>query len=113
MKTNSQAKSVSVVIPAYNEEGSVNILAKRLIAVLRKYASYEIVFINDGSTDNTGRIVNQLCDQYAGVVKAVHFRTNFGKSKALLSGFRRARGDIVVMMDANLQDNPEEISSIM
>ncbi|MFN3466814.1 MAG: glycosyltransferase family 2 protein [Candidatus Brocadiales bacterium] len=108
--------SLSVVIPLYNEEGSVGELYQRLKKVLDGLGkevvgpppTYEILFVNDGSTDRTGEILKGLYEKDERI-KVIELRTNFGKASALSAGFDHARGDIVLSMDGDLQDLPEEI----
>lgn len=100
---------ISVVIPLLNEEGSLEELHERLTASLEATGkSYEILFINDGSFDGSEGIIDRLAeaDPHLGVV---HFRRNFGKAAALDVGFKHAAGDIIITMDADLQDEPKEI----
>ena len=104
---------VSIVIPLLNEEESLNELHDWIASVMRSnHFSYEILFIDDGSTDNSWRVIESLA---AGnpEVKAIRLRKNFGKSQALHAGFKRADGDFVITMDADLQDNPEEIPQLI
>lgn len=99
----------SVVVPVLNEEGTLEELHRRLSAVLHDLdSSYEILFVNDGSVDRSRQILDRLADEdpHVGVV---HFRRNFGKAAALDAGFRRARGTVVLTLDADLQDDPKEI----
>lgn len=105
---------ISVVIPVYNEENTLEGLTQRLIKVLSNLdEEYEIIFINDGSEDKSGYVIRELNNKYSGIIKAVHFNRNFGKSHALKEGFNRAKGDIVYMIDADLQDLPEEIPKLL
>lgn len=108
-----EGPEISVVIPLFNEEGSLVALHEKLTGVLRRIGrSYEILFVNDGSTDKSGEIIDGLveADPHVGVV---HFRRNFGKAAGLDAGFKRARGRIVFTMDADLQDDPEEIPNFL
>lgn len=105
---------ISVVIPVYNEENTLEELTQRLIKVLSNLdEEYEIIFINDGSEDKSGYVISELNNKYSGIIKAVHFNRNFGKSHALKEGFNRAKGDIVYMIDADLQDLPEEMPKLL
>lgn len=104
---------LSVVIPAYNEEGSLRPLMEALVPVLDSIGNYEIIFVNDGSSDGTKRILDELTEASPGVVKALHLRINKGKSIALQHGFNSASGELVLMMDADLQDRPEEIPKLI
>ncbi|MFQ5863111.1 MAG: glycosyltransferase family 2 protein [Candidatus Brocadiales bacterium] len=100
---------ISVVVPLFNEEENIPELYRRLKDVLDGLnRDYEVIFINDGSTDSTQRVLEDIFrgDER---VKVVELRTNFGKSPALSAGFDSARGDIVLSMDGDLQDCPEDI----
>ncbi|HEX7672344.1 MAG TPA: glycosyltransferase family 2 protein [Polyangiaceae bacterium] len=104
---------ISVVVPFLDEEGSLEELHSKLSAVLTGIGrSYEILFVDDGSRDRGSAIVDSIAetDPHVGVV---HFRRNFGKAAALDVGFKRARGKIVFTMDADLQDDPEEIPNFL
>jgi glycosyltransferase involved in cell wall biosynthesis len=100
---------ISVVVPLFNEEENIPELYKRLTGVLRGLGrKYEIIFVNDGSTDNTQRVLE---DVFRGDnrVRVIELRTNFGKAPALSAGFSNVRGDIVLTIDGDLQDCPEDI----
>jgi len=97
----------SFVIPVYNEEQSLQELHEKIVENIKDY-SYEIIFVNDGSTDNSKVILKQMAEVDKNV-KVINFRTNFGKSAALQTGFNKAKGKIVFTMDADLQDDPKEI----
>lgn len=100
---------ISVVIPLLNEEESLQELHDWIVAVMhREQFTYEIIFIDDGSTDGSWEVINSIA-QTNPYVKALRFLKNFGKSQALHAGFSEARGNVVITMDADLQDNPEEI----
>lgn len=103
---------LSIVIPLLNEEESLNELYNWIAQVMRSNSfSYEIIFIDDGSTDNSWKIIQQLATEDK-QVKGIRFNRNYGKSQALHVGFARAQGDVVITMDADLQDNPEEIPEL-
>lgn len=103
---------LSIVIPLLNEEESLNELYNWIAQVMRSNSfSYEIIFIDDGSTDNSWRIIQQLALEDR-QVKGIRFNRNYGKSQALHVGFAQAQGDVVITMDADLQDNPEEIPEL-
>ncbi len=107
------AIAFSVVIPLYNEEGSLEELHRRLTDTLATLSDrFEIIFVDDGSIDNSFAVIKNL-HQRDSRVKAVRFRRNFGKSTALSAGFKKARGKIIVTLDADLQDLPEEIPSLL
>lgn len=100
---------ISVVVPLFNEEENIPELYKRLTGVLKGLGrKYEIIFVNDGSTDNTQRVLE---DVFRGDnrVRVIELRTNFGKAPALSAGFSNVRGDIVLTIDGDLQDCPEDI----
>jgi len=103
------APEISVVVPFLDEEGSLDELHRKLTTVLEGAGkSFELVFVDDGSRDRSGAIADALAERDPRV-GVVHFRRNFGKAAALDAGFRRARGNVVFTMDADLQDDPEEI----
>lgn len=104
---------ISVVIPVFNERDSLRPLAERLLPVLKAVGSNEIIFVNDGSIDGSGDALDSLNREHAGVIKIMHLRANCGKSMALQFGFKEAQGELVVMMDADLQDKPEEIPALV
>ncbi len=104
---------LSVVIPVFNEEESLPPLCEKLHAVLDALgASYEVIFVDDGSTDDSFAVMRQLRQEYA-QIRAVRFRRNYRKAAALATGFSEARGQIVITMDADLQDDPEEIPRLL
>ena len=99
----------SIVIPVYNEEESLRELVSNIQVVASQIdTKYEILFINDGSTDNSQEIIDQLSLEHENI-KSITFRKNFGKSAALNAGFKNVQYDIVFTMDADLQDDPKEI----
>ncbi|MAN28866.1 MULTISPECIES: glycosyltransferase family 2 protein [Mesonia] len=103
---------LSIVIPLLNEEKSLPELYNWIIEVMQaNNYSYEIIFIDDGSSDHSWKIIKQLSETNTSV-KAIHFQKNYGKSQALHAGFLMAQGEVVITMDADLQDNPEEIPDL-
>ena len=103
---------ISVVVPLYNEAESLPELEEWIARVMKEHGySYEILFINDGSTDGSWQVIKQLQAKNP-CVKGVCFRRNYGKSPALNTGFLRAEGDVVITMDADLQDSPDEIPAL-
>ena len=103
---------ITVVIPLYNEEESLPELHAWIQRVMNEnHFSYEIIFINDGSTDHSWEVISDLAkaDEH---VKGIKFRRNYGKSPALYCGFAAAKGDVVITMDADLQDSPDEIPAL-
>ncbi|MFK7781798.1 glycosyltransferase family 2 protein, partial [Psychroserpens sp.] len=104
--------NISVVIPLLNEQDSLKELYDWIAQVMQSNRfSYEIIFIDDGSIDDSWLIIMQL-SQMDDNVKGIRFLKNFGKSQALHAGFSKAQGDVVITMDADLQDNPEEIPEL-
>jgi glycosyltransferase involved in cell wall biosynthesis len=103
---------ISVVIPLYNEEESLPELYAWIARVMKANAlTYEVIFVNDGSTDRSWQVIEQLAEQHE-QVKGIKFRRNYGKSPALFCGFEKAQGDVVITMDADLQDSPDEIPEL-
>lgn len=100
---------LSVIIPLYNEAESLPELTQWIEASLKDF-SYEIIFVDDGSTDNSWEVIEAM---KADNIHGIRFRRNYGKSAALYEGFAAAKGDIVVTLDADLQDSPEEIPEMV
>ncbi len=102
---------ISIVIPVYNEEQSLGLLFEKISAVMKDIAqkSFEVIFIDDGSEDGSWEVIEKFAAKNAHTVRAVRFRKNFGKSQALSVGFALAQGDPIISMDADLQDDPQEI----
>ena len=104
---------ISVVIPLYNEAESLPELFAWIKRVMEEHHfSYEVLFVSDGSTDSSWDVIEQLHNDNPGIVKGIKFRRNYGKSPALYCGFKRAEGDVVITMDADLQDSPDEIPEL-
>lgn len=104
--------NISVVIPLLNEEESLKELHDWIAQVMQSNRfSYEILFIDDGSNDSSWEVIEQLSHQNPNV-KGIQFLKNYGKSQALHAGFAQANGDVIITMDADLQDNPEEIPEL-
>ena len=104
--------AVSVVIPLYNEEENVEILNERLSATMKSIGDYEIVYVDDGSTDGTLRLLEQIQAQDENVM-VLSLRRNFGQTAAFAAGFDFARGDVVVTMDGDLQNDPTDIPKLL
>lgn len=103
---------ISVVVPLFNEAESLPELEKWIARVMKENGfTYEIIFVNDGSTDDSWQVIKKLAEKNP-CVKGVSFRRNYGKSPALNTGFGHARGDVVITMDADLQDSPDEIPEL-
>jgi len=106
-------KDLSVVIPSFNEEENIKLLYPKLKSVLEGLKkNYEIIFVDDGSTDQTYDFLRKICKDDENV-KALVFRRNFGQSAAISAGFDYARGDIIVTLDADLQNDPEDIPRLL
>lgn len=103
---------ISVIIPLYNEEESISELFDWIQRVMTEHKfSYEVIFVNDGSTDSSWDVIMNLQKKHS-EVKGLKFRRNYGKSPALYCGFKKAVGDVVITMDADLQDSPDEIPEL-
>ncbi|MDE6498333.1 MAG: glycosyltransferase family 2 protein [Muribaculaceae bacterium] len=103
---------ISVVVPLFNEAESLPELEQWIRRVMDEHCfSYEIIFVNDGSTDDSWQVIERLAADNP-AVRGVCFRRNYGKSPALNVGFRKAKGDVVITMDADLQDSPDEIPEL-
>lgn len=103
---------ISVVIPLYNEEESIPELYTWIDRVMRENNfSYEVIFVNDGSTDCSWEAIEEI-GRKSETVKGIKFRRNYGKSPALYCGFKEAQGKVVITMDADLQDSPDEIPAL-
>jgi glycosyltransferase involved in cell wall biosynthesis len=104
--------NLSIVIPLLNEEESIQELHNWIVSVMKSNDfSYEVLFIDDGSTDSSWTIIEKLSQENPNI-KGIRFLKNFGKSQALHAGFAKAQGDVIITMDADLQDNPEEIPEL-
>lgn len=108
----SRAPKVTVVVPGLNEAESLPLLAAQVKEALGSETSYELIFIDDGSTDDSWQVIQDLHESDS-AVRGVRLRSNFGKAMALAAGFERARADIVVMMDADLQDDPADLPKMI
>ena len=103
---------ISIVIPVFNEEESIEILHAEISEVLNQYPKWEIIFIDDGSHDGSYSIMKKIADQNHNI-SIIRFFKNFGKADALSEGFNQSKGDIIITMDADLQDDPSEIPSLI
>lgn len=105
--------NISVIVPLYNEAESLPELEAWIERVMDANGfSYEIIFVNDGSTDDSWRVIQELRKKNPEHVRGISFRRNYGKSPALNTGFGAAKGDVVITMDADLQDSPDEITEL-
>lgn len=103
---------ISVVVPLYNEEESLPELFAWIKRVMdANHFTYEVIFVNDGSTDRSWDVIERLAAEHE-EAKGIKFRRNYGKSPALYCGFEKAQGDVVITMDADLQDSPDEIPEL-
>ncbi len=104
--------NLSIIIPLLNEEESLQELYTWIITVMKSHNySYEVIFIDDGSSDQSWNIINQFSIENSNI-KGIRFQKNYGKSQALHAGFAKAKGDVIITMDADLQDSPEEIPGL-
>ncbi|MGI9062017.1 MAG: glycosyltransferase family 2 protein [Ktedonobacteraceae bacterium] len=109
-----KAVAISFVVPVMNEQQSIAILFEKLSAQLDSLGqTYEVIFVDDGSTDNTFKELTKLHDEYPETVRVIRFRRNFGKTPALVAGFSRCRGEVIFTMDGDLQDDPQEIPNFL
>lgn len=103
---------ISVVIPLYNEEESLQELMEWIDRVMEQHQfSYEVVFVDDGSSDSSWSVLQRLSEEYS-QLRAISFMRNYGKSAALYTGFEAAEGEVVITMDSDLQDSPDEIPEL-
>jgi len=108
-------KQISFVIPIHNESATISLLFQAIKRVMESLAinNYEVIFIDDGSKDQSWLEINNLVQEYAHLIKAIKFRRNFGKSAALATGFRYSQGNIIFTLDGDLQDDPAEIPKFL
>jgi undecaprenyl-phosphate 4-deoxy-4-formamido-L-arabinose transferase len=105
---------ISVVIPVFNEEDNLRELGERLISTLTAMGRpYEIIFVDDGSTDGSWQLLTGLHGQYPQNIRALQFHRNFGQHQAIFAGFQAAKGKVMVTLDADLQNPPEEIPRLV
>ena len=104
---------ISVVVPVYNEEGNLPVLIPALVEVLKNLGrSYEMIFVDDGSSDESRRILKEMASEHASL-RILRFKENRGLSTALVAGMREARGEIIVTLDSDLQNNPADIPRLL
>jgi glycosyltransferase involved in cell wall biosynthesis len=105
-------KDISIIVPLFNEEESLPELADWIERVCSEHGyTYEVIMVDDGSTDDSWKVVTELASQNS-VIKGIKFQRNYGKSAALNEGFKAATGNVVITMDADLQDSPDEIPEL-
>jgi glycosyltransferase involved in cell wall biosynthesis len=104
---------ISVTIPIYNEEGNIPILYEKVTSALRSISRpWELIFVNDGSSDTSEELLDELAEKDLNV-KVIHFRRNFGQTAAMMAGFNYATGDIIIPMDGDLQNEPADIPLLL
>ncbi len=104
---------LSIIISVYNEDESLTELISWIDRALSgKHIVYEVILIDDGSTDRSWNIIQNLSERYPSIIRGISFRRNYGKSAALFCGFEAAKGEVVITMDADLQDSPDEIPAL-
>ena len=103
--------SLSIIIPVYNEKDSLEELYGEIRNATGSFSKREILFIDDGSTDGSTEILKNMAEEYADII-LIQFYRNYGKAAALAEGFNHSRGDYIVTMDADLQDDPSEINNL-
>ena len=109
----SEKIEISVVVPVFNEEENIPILIPQLVKVLNRIGlSYEMVFVDDGSLDRSQRILKEMVSQYLSL-RIIRFKENRGLSMALVAGIREARGETIVTLDSDLQNDPEDIPRLL
>ena len=105
---------ISVIIPVFNEEENLQELGERLMQALKGLGrAFEIILVDDGSTDNSWQLLTQLHQQFPENIRALRFHRNFGQHQAIFAGFQAARGQVMVTLDADLQNPPEEIPKLV
>ena len=104
---------ISAVVPVYNEEENLPILVPKLLEVLRGLGkTYEVIFVDDGSSDGSGEVLRGMATRYSSI-RILRFKANHGLSAALIAGIREARGDILVTLDSDLQNDPADIPKLL
>src|SRR4051812_11659007 len=105
---------ISIVIPVYNEAKTLPIMFNRLLPVMDGYGkAYEVIFVNDGSKDESQAVLADLFSKRPDVIRAVQFMRNYGQHPAIMSGFEHVRGEVVVTLDCDLQNPPEDIPKML
>lgn len=105
---------LSIVVPSYNEEESLPQLLEWIERVVTAQGfTHEVIIVDDGSSDGSWEVIETLAERYEGIVRGVRFRRNYGKSAALNVGFQKAQGEVVITMDADMQDSPDEVPELV
>ncbi len=103
----------SIVIPVFNEADSIEFLLLEILESMKSFESFEIIFVNDGSVDQTLKVLNQLQYKFSSVIQVVHLQERRGQTHALQKGLAVARGEVVVTLDGDLQNDPADIAKIL
>lgn len=110
MKNFKKIKKISIIVPIYNEEKSLPQFLKRIIAISKKLKQlYELIFIDDGSIDNSNDIIKNFAKKTKSNIKIIILNKNYGQHKAIIAGFKKSNGDLIITLDADLQNPPEKI----
>ena len=105
---------ISIVIPVFNEQENMEALSSRVLKTMDDYGySYELIFVDDGSSDNTPQMLKDLFNKRSDVIRVISFNGNYGQYVAILAGFEHVRGETIVTLDADLQNLPEEIPDLL
>lgn len=104
--------SVSIIVPVYNEEDNLRPLNRALMQALES-REFEVLYVNDGSSDDSGKVIKAICEEHPGQIRAIEFRRNFGQTAAIAAGIDHSRGDIIVLIDADLQNDPSDIPMML
>ena len=111
--TETDQPKISIIVPIYNEIENVPLLAGSILGTMDNYdATYEVIFIDDGSKDGTDKVCKEVCEKYDNFM-TIRFRKNFGQTAAMAAGFDYARGDIIIAMDGDLQNDPKDIPKLV
>jgi len=109
-----ESELISIVIPVFNETGALDELIRRCLSVCRKhFTRFEIILVDDGSTDGSTEMIREATDKYPGEILGVLLNRNYGQHPAIFAGFEKSEGDIIVTLDADLQNPPEEIPKLV
>ena len=105
---------LSVIVPVYNEEENLNLFYEGVVSVMdREKYRYEIIFVNDGSTDRSAEILTSMAKRNHPQCKVIHFRRNFGQTAAMMAGLDYSSGDVIIPIDADSQNDPEDIPRLL
>ena len=111
---NENSPEISVVIPIFNEEDNIQELSERLLKTMDECRrGYEVIFVDDGSSDNSAHMLRDLFERRSDVVRVIYFNGNYGQYVAIMAGFEQVRGNIIVTLDADMQNLPEEIPDLL